>query len=178
MPPEARLRIGWVCEAEAVLGEGVADPRRRRLAALRRRAAARSGRWKSAIRSRPSSLARYIAWSAATRTASEPPPRSPPNIVIPTLIVAASASAPAGALSATWARRSSPSCIAPAMSVCGISTANSSPERRATMSVARTRSRMIAGDLADQVVAGVVAELSLTALRPSMSMIITAPWPP
>ena len=34
------------------------------------------------------------------------------------------------------------------------------------------------GDLADQVVAGVVAEASLTALRPSMSMIITAPWPP
>ena len=56
------------------------------------------------------------------------------------------------------ARRSSPSCSAPAVSVCGISTANSSPERRATMSVARTRSRRIVGDAADQVVAGLVAE--------------------
>ena len=43
----------------------------------------------SAIRLRPSSLARYIAWSAATSTASAPAPPLPPNIVIPTLIVAA-----------------------------------------------------------------------------------------
>ncbi len=40
-----------------------------------------------AIWLRPSSFARYIAWSAATRTASAPIPRSPPNIVMPTLIV-------------------------------------------------------------------------------------------
>ncbi len=44
------------------------------------------------MRLRPSSLARYIAWSAATSTASAPMSRLPPNIVMPTLIVAAPSS--------------------------------------------------------------------------------------
>ena len=52
------------------------------------------GSWKRAIWSRPSSLARYIAWSAATRTASGPTSRLPPNIVTPTLIVAGWAAPP------------------------------------------------------------------------------------
>ena len=116
------------------------------------------GSWKRAIWLRPSSLARYIAWSAATSTASAPISRSPPNIVMPTLIVALGASGAGAALSATWARRSSPSCSAPAVSLCGISTANSSPERRATMSVVRTRSRMIPAMRRIRHVARMVAE--------------------
>ena len=68
---EARGSAG-VCEAQAIVGERVADPRRGRLAALAAAALGSSGSSNSAIRSRPSSLARYIAWSAATSTASAP----------------------------------------------------------------------------------------------------------
>ena len=128
--------------------------------------AASPGAWKSMIRFRPSSFAWYIAWSAASSTASEPAAPWPPNIVIPTLIEAGvdlrrSSESP----SATCARRSSPSCSAPAVSVCGISTANSSPESRATRSVARTRSRRIVGDAADQPVARLVAKLVVDLLE-------------
>ena len=63
-------------------------------------------------------------------------------------------------------------------SVCGISTASSSPESRATMSVVRTRSRMILAISRIRLSPAWWPRLSLTALSPSMSMIITAPWPP
>ena len=76
-------------EAEPVLGEGVADPGAWSSGRAGPRASARAGSSKRATRLRPSSLARYIAWSAATSTASAPASRLPPNIVMPTLIVAA-----------------------------------------------------------------------------------------
>ena len=122
------------------------------------RARARPGRSKRAIRLRPSSLARYIAWSAATSTASEPASRLPPNIVMPTLIVAAPSSESAGKPSATCARRSSPSCRAPV----GVGLRHQHRELVAGEAgddvggphpLAQDR-----GDAADQVVAGLVPE--------------------
>ena len=177
MPPEARLRIGWVWRLRRSL---VRASRIRAVVVCGRRPFAfdSPGSLKRAIWLRPSSLARYIAWSAATSTASGPPACSLPNIVMPTLIVTGSDSGAGRALSATWARRSSPSCSAPSVSVCGISTASSSPERRATMSVVRTRSRRILAIWRIRLSPAWWPRLSLTALRPSMSMIITAPWPP
>ena len=91
---EAADRLG--VKAEAVVGERVADPRRWSSGGARGWRCGSSGSWKRAIWLRPSSLARYIAWSAATSTASAPIPRSPPNIVMPTLIVAGSASGVGG----------------------------------------------------------------------------------
>ena len=154
---EAADRLG--VEAEAVVGEGVADPRAsssapRRAPALRLAGSLEEGDPVAALLlglvHRLVGGDQHRLGAAGVLAAEHRDPDADRHRRRPR--------APAAALSATWARRSSPSCSAPSVSVCGISTANSSPERRATMSVVRTRSRRIVGDLADQVVAGVVAE--------------------
>ena len=135
-----RLRV----KAEAVVGERVADPGGRSSGVAPARAAARSGRGRgrsgcgplpspgtSPGRRRPGRPRRRRPALAAEHRDADADRR------------AARRPATGRALSATWARRSSPRCSAPAVSVCGIRIANSSPERRATMSVARTRSRII-----------------------------------
>ena len=159
MPPEARLRIGCVVEAEAVVGERVADPGRGRLVGGAACACGLAGIAEerdlvAALLLGP--VHRLVGGdqdrlgAAGVLAAEHRDPDADRHRVRPP--------APAGRSRRPAARRSSPSCSAPSVSVCGISTANSSPERRATMSVARTRSRRIVGDLPDQVVAGVVAE--------------------
>ena len=87
---EAADRLG--VKAEPVVGERVADPRRRRLAALvlALRLAGVAGRGRSGCARPP--------WPGTSPGRRRPGPprrrssRSPPNIVIPTLIVAGSAS--------------------------------------------------------------------------------------
>ena len=107
---------------------------------------------------RPSSLARYIAWSAATSTASAPISRSPPNIVMPTLIVAARGSGAGAARSATCGAQ----VLAELQRPGGVGLRHQHRELVAGEAgddvggahpLAHDR-----GDLADQVVAGVVAE--------------------
>ncbi len=79
---------------------------------------------------------------------------------MPTLIVALGASGAGAVFSATWARRSSPSCSAPAVSVCGIKHRELvAGETGDDVGGAHPLAHDL-GDLADQVVAGVVAEAS------------------
>jgi len=120
-------------------------------------------------------------WPGRRRSA---PPRGPsgcsdPYIEMPTLIVTGSASGAGRALSATCARRSLAELQSrPRDRSAGISTA--SPRRRAgrRCRLVRTRSRMIRAISRIRLSPAWLPRLSLTALSPSMSTMIRAPWPP